>query len=548
MTFDEYSEKPCNNPSANDPSDCPVDPIPQEPDPPIEPSYHLELKPGYALRQIGEPAQFKTYLVSDETGEEQEIVQGLTYRSDNPGIATVGALSGRAFGTIAGVVTVSVEWQDMMAYAQFEVTGDCADVKVGMMLVIDNSLSMGKVFTSPPVVVGQAAYATRLSFAKSVARLYAGEINEAKDYVGLISFGQASAVVEALTHDKAAVQDAATGIAQTSDSTDIGNAIGLAIQELENAKSIGTIDKMVVVIFSDGENKGVTDPVLPAIEFKGFGGVIVSVGVRAHGEGYELMSNLATDGMFVNALKTNATTVANQILASKGYYCAGNCQAQGNVTVAYGALNYAGFANWDVVTGSVDLIGGEYPYELYNLLPGNGLYVDMSGSGTPWLGKIRSKSQFALVSGRSYRLSFKLAGNQREDATGYTTRARVENPENSVDQIITINDFSQDFTAYTYTFVAPSSANARISFEQTAPAGKAYGNLLDEVVFEDLTVPAILIDDDFDSENQQFIEPECVTTDETLLGSGYGYCSARGCLDDPIGQQIPDPDQLPDSE
>jgi hypothetical protein len=71
-----------------------------------------------------------------------------------------------------------------------------------------------------------------------------------------------------------------------------------------------------------------------------------------------------------------------------------------------GVLNYAGFANWTVTTGSVDLIGNGY----WDLQPGNGLYLDMDGS-TGAAGTIMSVA-LNLNPGQ-YVLSFSAAGNQR---------------------------------------------------------------------------------------------------------------------------------------
>ena len=41
-----------------------------------------------------------------------------------------------------------------------------------------------------------------------------------------------------------------------------------------------------------------------------------------------------------------------------------------------GTLNYSGFADFTVTSGSVDLIGAGF----YDNFPGNGLYVDMAGT------------------------------------------------------------------------------------------------------------------------------------------------------------------------
>lgn len=70
-----------------------------------------------------------------------------------------------------------------------------------------------------------------------------------------------------------------------------------------------------------------------------------------------------------------------------------------------GRLNYFRFANWDVIEGSVDLLGNG----LWRDFPGHGLYMDLDGS-TNNAGTLRSKKLFSLEPGR-YRLEFDLAGN-----------------------------------------------------------------------------------------------------------------------------------------
>lgn len=57
-----------------------------------------------------------------------------------------------------------------------------------------------------------------------------------------------------------------------------------------------------------------------------------------------------------------------------------------------GTLNYAGFVNWTVSDGSVDLCGNGF----CDFLPGNGLYVDMDGS-TGNAGKLTSVATFTLT-------------------------------------------------------------------------------------------------------------------------------------------------------
>lgn len=67
--------------------------------------------------------------------------------------------------------------------------------------------------------------------------------------------------------------------------------------------------------------------------------------------------------------------------------------------VATAALNYAGFANWTVYSGTVDLIGNGS----YDFLPDDGLYVDLDGS-TSDAGVLTTKQSFNFTAGSQYIL------------------------------------------------------------------------------------------------------------------------------------------------
>ena len=83
-----------------------------------------------------------------------------------------------------------------------------------------------------------------------------------------------------------------------------------------------------------------------------------------------------------------------------------------------GALNYTGFANWDVNGGgTVDLIGNSS----FDFYPGNGLYVDLDGSSSN-AGVLTTKSLFAPG---NYALSFKLGGSQRGTPESVTVSLAV---------------------------------------------------------------------------------------------------------------------------
>jgi hypothetical protein len=72
-----------------------------------------------------------------------------------------------------------------------------------------------------------------------------------------------------------------------------------------------------------------------------------------------------------------------------------------------GTLNYTGFANWSVTSGSVDLIGNGY----FDFYAGNGLYVDLHGT-TNQPGQMTTTQIFAPG---IYNVSLLIGGNARDD-------------------------------------------------------------------------------------------------------------------------------------
>jgi len=141
-----------------------------------------------------------------------------------------------------------------------------------------------------------------------------------------------------------------------------------------------------------------------------------------------------------------------------------------------GMKNYFGFSSWSV-TGAVDIIGNSY----FDLLPGNGLYVDMDGSKLGTAGTMTTKSYFSLDPG-TYTLSFKLAGNQRDG--------------NAEQVLVSVGDYlsetyslpmSTGFTRFTETFEVINSTLVSISFQGSG--GDKIGMLLDDIIFEKVDAP-----------------------------------------------------------
>ncbi len=133
------------------------------------------------------------------------------------------------------------------------------------------------------------------------------------------------------------------------------------------------------------------------------------------------------------------------------------------------ALNYTGFANWDVTDGTVDVIGEGSPWDFFP--PGNGLYLDLDGSS--WnAGRLESKTTFALSPG-TYELRYDIAGSQRS-GTNFVTVGL-----GSIFSTINGALFDAPFLSITNTFSVTSPTNGKIFFDHFG--GDNIGLLLDNV-------------------------------------------------------------------
>jgi len=140
------------------------------------------------------------------------------------------------------------------------------------------------------------------------------------------------------------------------------------------------------------------------------------------------------------------------------------------------ALNYTGFERWDVVEGTVDLVGTP-PFD--DFLPREqGMYVDLDGTNKA-AGTLQSRERFTLVPGR-YRLALKLSGTPRRNQ-----------PPNMV--IISVGDaFRETVTLASFaplqpfvrTFRVRSRMEAHLTFEHLG--GDDYGIFIDDIRFERL--------------------------------------------------------------
>ncbi len=478
----------------------------------------LLIKPEFSITAEGGTIQFKTYLRA--AGDEMEITNGLTYSSSDVGVLVIESESGLATGVESGLVSVSVVWQNLSAHAQVEVVATCAAIGNNLFIVIDNSYSSKVSFSS--------AYATRLSFAKEAAVKFADSVNYSKDKVGVAYFNEGGVVVLTLSDDKAAVIAAIQSITATNSKTSLAGGLQLAMDNL-NAVAGGKI----VVLFSDGENNTGADPLLLSDPWKDAGKLIMVVALRAWGEYFDMLYHIASTGYFLSAYGDTQAEVISTLKGLKSYFCSGDCQPEAG-TYPVAQLNYRGFANWDVFQGQVDLIG----LGNWDVQPGNGLYVDLSGTRNPGLGifdvlpgGLVSKAAVSIVSGRDYRFSIYVAGNNVNIDNTDPVRVQIYSEDGLttfLDETITPTSNVMPFTLYTFDFTAAMTATALIKIEmiQTVDSIENVGPLIDAITFEDLTTPLVLLEDDFDNENETIIEPS------------YSY---YGCLDTPPGAQSADP-------
>ena len=155
-------------------------------------------------------------------------------------------------------------------------------------------------------------------------------------------------------------------------------------------------------------------------------------------------------------------------------------------------LNHVFADKWTVTDGTVDLIGAP---GFFDLLPGNGRYVDLDGS-TFDAGIMRSDA-LALLAGTTYTLTFDLAGSQRVDTNTLTYGIDL-NGDGLLNDGITVTPANiilgsvAPFSTYTLSFTPGAAApGARIVFGQGG--GDRVGLLLDNVRLNSVPEPASLM-------------------------------------------------------
>lgn len=501
----------------------------------------LVLKPSTTVLCKDKSVQLHTFI--RQGTNETEVSSGVIYRSSNQSIALVGAIGGNVTGVAEGIATISAEWLGKTAYAQIQVmpTADCCgDISNRIVIVTDVSKSMSVAFGG--------TYATKLAFAKAAAVKFVNGVDLTKDQVALYSFAEAVTQVRDFSTDRTDLLNAIASLTTLDQETNVLVGLDEAIQAANEAEVPGS--RKIIVLISDFENKLGEDPTPLAQTFFESGGIIIVVGVRANGAGYVLGNKLASGGFFINGYPAVATDALSSLDGVKAYFCSGACIPAGDAYASRAQLNFSPLTNWDVPRGLIDLIGaGSDGVALYDLVPGHGLYLDLAGSGPTFPATIVTKQTFTFEPGIEYRLTVRLAGNQRSETATGTVFITVGDV--IVDSEVT-REWSQNFTDEIFTFTVDATTTGTISIRyEEDESNSPYGYLLDLVLLENVTGGNTIFSDDFDNENLQYIPPGCGEGTVILPGGEYavGYnCEYTDCLNIPPGTQQPDPIIAPDIE
>jgi hypothetical protein len=139
-------------------------------------------------------------------------------------------------------------------------------------------------------------------------------------------------------------------------------------------------------------------------------------------------------------------------------------------------LNFNDFTRWEVIQGSVDLVGTP-PFD--DFLPtSQGMYVDLDGTSKA-AGTLRSRERFTLTPGR-YRLELKIAGTPRPDQAPNTVIISVGN---AFRETVTMESYAP-LQTFVRTFRVSTRDSGHLMFAHLG--GDDYGIFIDDIRFERL--------------------------------------------------------------
>lgn len=145
-----------------------------------------------------------------------------------------------------------------------------------------------------------------------------------------------------------------------------------------------------------------------------------------------------------------------------------------------GAVNYAGFAQWTVSDGAVDLIGNGF----FDLYPGNGLFVDLEGSAQN--AGIMTSIPIAVVPGE-YLLEFDLGIHGGFGEASMTVSFGTDYSEGFVEAQAN----TTTFTPISRPFTVTSAGSFSLVFNHDG--GDDFGLVIDNVRISDIPEPASIV-------------------------------------------------------
>lgn len=142
-------------------------------------------------------------------------------------------------------------------------------------------------------------------------------------------------------------------------------------------------------------------------------------------------------------------------------------------------------SGWTLASGAVDLIGNDGVTSAFDLLPGNGVYIDMDGS----IGDgAEIRHFFPFLAAGDYVLSYDYAGNNRADQSGEELIGAVNSEFFNI-PAFHYPAWNAGFTTATIAFTMPAdTATFNIRFETNS--NDNIGPLLDNVKLERVDSPS----------------------------------------------------------
>jgi Mg-chelatase subunit ChlD len=270
----------------------------------------LIIKNEYCDVVVDDEATFKAFAIAN--GKESALTAGITFASSDESIATIDASTGVATAVAAGIATISVLWDGQYAFAQMNVVASCVDA-TQFLVLIDNSSSMGQNFN--------AAYPTKLHFAKVAVKKFIDKFNRAKDSVAVGNFNTEGDVNQGLSTVIADLKAGVDQIIVSDELTDLADAIEHGADYLiDNAAG-----KKVLILVTDGQQTYGKDPRPLARAFKEQGGLVVVLAVRAFGNAFQVCNEISSKGFMVSAYGSNAATAITNFVGLKSFICSGDC-------------------------------------------------------------------------------------------------------------------------------------------------------------------------------------------------------------------------------